>query len=251
MGVPVSSGRVLIAAGVVGCLLALGGCGEQGSDQPRPPEAIQPASDIVEPLPPAAQAKAAVRSYYREVNVGDYQGAWSHFTPDLRTSLGGFQAWQDGYSFTVNTQLASLWVVRSAPAEVVLGIDLVGDAIDACANDVSQTFEGTWTLDNIDGTFVGTALDVAQTGGGDIVTDPSACPPPPGPPPTVPPPTGPPPASDCDSNYSGACLDPNSSDYDCEGGTGNGPDYTGPVEVVGDDHYGLDANGDGLGCEDS
>jgi hypothetical protein len=56
-------------------------------------------------------------------------------------------------------------------------------------------------------------------------------------------------SSECDPNYSGACLDPYASDYDCEGGSGNGPDYTGPVVVVGDDHYGLDADGDGYGCE--
>jgi len=55
--------------------------------------------------------------------------------------------------------------------------------------------------------------------------------------------------SECDPNYSGACLNPYSSDYDCEGGSGNGPDYTGEVTVVGEDHYGLDADGDDVGCE--
>jgi len=55
-------------------------------------------------------------------------------------------------------------------------------------------------------------------------------------------------ASECDPNYSG-CLDPYASDYDCEGGSGNGPDYTGTVTVLGVDHYGLDADGDGVGCE--
>jgi len=56
-------------------------------------------------------------------------------------------------------------------------------------------------------------------------------------------------ASECDPNYVGACLDPYASDYDCEGGSGDGPNYTGPVTVVGSDHYGLDADGDGYGCE--
>jgi hypothetical protein len=55
-------------------------------------------------------------------------------------------------------------------------------------------------------------------------------------------------ASNCNPNYSG-CLDPNSSDYDCAGGSGNGPDYTGMVQVLGYDEYGLDADGDGIGCE--
>jgi hypothetical protein len=52
----------------------------------------------------------------------------------------------------------------------------------------------------------------------------------------------------CDPNYTGACLDPSASDYDCEGGSGNGPRYTGRVRVVGSDHFGLDRDGDGVGC---
>jgi endonuclease YncB( thermonuclease family) len=54
----------------------------------------------------------------------------------------------------------------------------------------------------------------------------------------------------CHPSYKGACLDPNASDYDCAGGSGNGPEYTGPVRVVGYDQFGLDADGDGYGCED-
>ena len=50
-------------------------------------------------------------------------------------------------------------------------------------------------------------------------------------------------------SYKGACLDPNASDYDCAGGSGDGPKYTGTVQVVGYDEYGLDADGDGWGCE--
>lgn len=55
-------------------------------------------------------------------------------------------------------------------------------------------------------------------------------------------------AEECDPNYSG-CLDPNAVDYDCEGGSGDGPLYTGTVEVLGVDHYGLDDDGDGIGCD--
>jgi endonuclease YncB( thermonuclease family) len=58
-------------------------------------------------------------------------------------------------------------------------------------------------------------------------------------------------APDCHESYEGACLDPNSSDYDCEGGEGDGPDYTGLVRVVGPDEFELDRDRDGFGCEDS
>lgn len=53
----------------------------------------------------------------------------------------------------------------------------------------------------------------------------------------------------CDSNYAGACV-PIASDVDCAGGSGNGPAYVrGPVTVVGSDIYGLDRDGNGVGCE--
>lgn len=66
----------------------------------------------------------------------------------------------------------------------------------------------------------------------------------------APQPNQPPPmAQSCHPSYTGACLKPDSPDYDCAGGSGNGPDYTGPVNVVGPDQYDLDRDGDGLGCE--
>lgn len=56
-------------------------------------------------------------------------------------------------------------------------------------------------------------------------------------------------SSGCDPNYSG-CV-PIASDVDCSGGRGNGPEYVdGPVRVIGSDIYRLDADHDGIGCED-
>jgi glucodextranase-like protein len=57
------------------------------------------------------------------------------------------------------------------------------------------------------------------------------------------------PDQSCHPSYEGACLDPTSYDYDCEGGSGDGPDYTGTVRVVGDDPYDLDRDGDGTACD--
>jgi hypothetical protein len=52
----------------------------------------------------------------------------------------------------------------------------------------------------------------------------------------------------CHPSYD-PCLDPNASDYDCEGGSGDGPEYTGLVTVKGPDDYDLDRDGDGTGCD--
>jgi hypothetical protein len=69
--------------------------------------------------------------------------------------------------------------------------------------------------------------------------------------PPPPPPPPPPPSPNCTSGYS-PCLPVGPSDYDCYGGSGNGPAYTEPgvtYRVTGSDPYGLDADNDGYGCE--
>lgn len=54
--------------------------------------------------------------------------------------------------------------------------------------------------------------------------------------------------NDCDPNYT-PCV-PIASDVDCAGGSGNGPAYVdGPIHVIGNDHYDLDRDGDGIACD--
>jgi hypothetical protein len=58
------------------------------------------------------------------------------------------------------------------------------------------------------------------------------------------------PASTCHPSYQGECLKARIGDYDCVGGSGNGPNYVhGTVRVVGPDEFDLDRDGDGWGCE--
>jgi hypothetical protein len=55
------------------------------------------------------------------------------------------------------------------------------------------------------------------------------------------------PSGDC-QGYS-PCILPG-PDVDCLGGTGDGPRFvSGPVQVNGSDPYGLDGDGNGVGCE--
>ena len=68
--------------------------------------------------------------------------------------------------------------------------------------------------------------------------------PPPAPAPALPAPAD---GGACNPNYTG-CV-PVDSDVDCAGGSGNGPSYSGRVDVIGSDVYGLDGDGDGVGCE--
>lgn len=55
----------------------------------------------------------------------------------------------------------------------------------------------------------------------------------------------------CDPSYTNVCLKDGIGDYDCYGGSGDGPNYTPPgvvVRVVGADPFGLDGNHDGYAC---
>lgn len=64
----------------------------------------------------------------------------------------------------------------------------------------------------------------------------------------APPPPPAPTASNCTAGYQ-PCLAP-ASDYDCAGGSGDGPGYAyGPVYISGSDPYDLDSDGDGVACE--
>ena len=72
----------------------------------------------------------------------------------------------------------------------------------------------------------------------------------PPPPTTAPPPPTTTPARSCDPSYPEVCLDPDALDYDCAGGSGNGPRYVnGPIRVRPPDPFDLDREGDGWGCE--
>lgn len=56
-------------------------------------------------------------------------------------------------------------------------------------------------------------------------------------------------ANGCNPYYPSVCLD-KQGDYDCASGSGNGPNYvSGPITVLPPDPYGLDRDGDGIGCE--
>lgn len=58
------------------------------------------------------------------------------------------------------------------------------------------------------------------------------------------------PTRNCDPSYPDVCLHDGIGDYDCAGGSGNGPNYVdGPIQVRAPDPFGLDRDGDGIGCE--
>src|SRR4051794_26679779 len=192
--------RAVLSSAAVGlAMLLLSACGTTsgGPAVSQVGATTPPAPSPPPPPPPGREAKSVVTAYYASVNSGRFGAAWSHLSPELRRVHGGFYDWRAGYDATTATTLLYVRTVSATPTSAIDRIRLIGDAIDACGNDVSQTFAGTWTLENRGGTFVGVALDVSQVAGDELITDPEACAPPPST--SVDPPA--PSDAGCDPNY--------------------------------------------------
>jgi hypothetical protein len=229
-------------------VLALGvmaGCGSSGGGGTTTVTTTASGTTTEQALDPAS-AQSAVTQYYADIDSYAYGQAWGDLGTQQRQEDQGFQTWKAGYGHNVETNLRSAdpTVIDSDTVAVAVHVNSLD--YDVCDNPVRQTFEGTWTVDLVGGRPVLDHADIAKIGGGELVTDASVCG---GSTTTTTTPTTTTSGPSCDPNYSGACLDPNASDYDCAGGTGDGPEYTGTVTVIGDDHFGLDRDGDGVGCE--
>jgi len=185
-------------------------------------------------------AERTVRSYYREVGLGEYDAAWARLSPGAQAAQGGYDTWKGGYDSTTGTRAVAVTATGVTASRATVTFELHTVDVDACDNETRQTFQGRWMLARESGRWLGTSLSAQRLSGEAPVRDASEC-------------GGPPPPSsdDCHPSYEGACLDPNASDYDCEDGEGDGPEYTGPVTVVGEDEYDLDRDGNGEGCESS
>jgi hypothetical protein len=185
---------------------------------------------------------ATVERFYRLLNSGQYNEAWAILPLAVQAEAGGFDQWKAGYAATISSDPRDLTVVSQGGGTAAVSLTLEAADRDACSgNRVEQVFAGTWNLRRAGSTWEAEAIDFAKVSGATPTLDAAEC--------GAPPPASePPPTEDCTPGYS-PCLTP-ASDYDCEGGEGDGPEYVaGPVQVTGSDPYGLDLDSNGVGCE--
>ena len=195
---------------------------------------IARASAMPAPNSAAERAEATVHRYYRAIESGHYSQAWGLLDTALQSELGGYSAWRDGYETTVATEVFGVHAVEASGSSALVALKIESTDIDECGSTIAQSFAGTWSLASSGGPFLGTAFDVEKTGGRTPILDPASC--------------GSridgfdqSDTSECDPNYTG-CVPNTGSDVDCA-------EVGETVEVVGSDVDGLDADGDGLGCE--
>jgi hypothetical protein len=183
---------------------------------------------------------AFTRRYYRRISNHQFATAWAMLARPLRRKLGPFSDWKAGYRRSLGVSVLSARA-RLSGRRAVVSVRLRARDRDACSGRVvSQRFRGQWTLAPRRDSWAMVRVRMRKTSGARVRLSKSECPAP-APKPSPPPPT------DC-QGYS-PCLPPG-PDVDCRGGGGDGPRYVdGPVYVTGSDPYGLDTDGDGVGCE--
>ncbi len=243
--------RRLVASLALAVAVALAACG--GSDQgdavatstvtETTTTAVEPVADTTKPPgsrprppTPADEAEAAVTDYYAAVDARRFGRAWDLLGPTLQAELGGYASWKGGYETTVGTKAKAVHASNVSSSAATVAIELEATDLDACGDLVDQSFAGTWSLDHLNGQYLGTAFSVDKVAGATPVTDASSCGGGGGGGAVAPLSSG-----GCDPNYTG-CVPPYPPDVDCiEVGQ--------EVGVIGEDVHNLDLGGDGEACE--
>jgi hypothetical protein len=192
--------------------------------------------------------KLAVRRYYSDLSVKDYDSAWNRLSPSMKERIGSYRQWRRGYKYTDSTKVEHISLHKVSYKAATADLTLRSRDTDACGTRVTQTFEGTWSLRFQYPNWVARDISMSKTSGDEPVTDPSNCPDsaPTAPPPSTPaPPTPPDNGSSADTpsrGPSGADGTYNCADFDTQQQAQDWLDANGNVD-------GLDGDNDGVACQ--
>jgi endonuclease YncB( thermonuclease family) len=186
-------------------------------------------------------ALSFVGRYYRRLSESQFLVAWGMLSRRVRREFGPFRRWKAGYRRSLGMRVVASRARVSGRRAVVRVRRRARDR-DVCnGRVVRQYFRVRWTLGARRNSWVALRVQATKTGGGRPRLSTSECR-----------------RRErggggggerrCTAGYS-PCIPPG-LDVDCRGGSGDGPRYVeGPVRVRGSDPYGLEGNGDGVGCE--
>jgi endonuclease YncB( thermonuclease family) len=195
-----------------------------------------------DPLPERRfSALSFVGRFYRRLSEKQFLAAWGMLSRRIRREVGPFPRWKAGHRRSLGTTVVASRA-RVSGRRAVVRIRLRARDRDVCnGRVVRQYFRVRWTLAARRNSWVALRVQARKTGGGRPRLSGSECRRPDGG-------GGGDGERRCTAGYI-PCI-PRGPDVDCRGGSGNGPRYVdGPVRVRGSDPYGLDSDGDGVGCE--
>jgi hypothetical protein len=233
-------------ATVLALLGVFAGCGDGSEEQVSTvtKTTIVESAPSPEQLPPPQKAVEYVRRFYRLIDGYRYGAAWPLLPASVQEEAGGFVEWRRGYRANITTQVATVDLRDAGGNTATVAVELWASDLDACSGrKVRQEFSGIWDFVLVRNGWIPREIAIEPTSGEAPTVRVADCPrfsggglgggggrplsqyPPGDPAPDY--------SYDNDRPY---------PDVDCS-------DVAGPIYVGGDDPHGLDADGDGVGCE--
>ena len=94
--------------------------------------------------PPPQPPETVVMTYYRALDAGRFDAAWTILTPAVKSTFGEFERWRDGYATTLSSSPRDIEVARDG-AVATIAHELVTEDRSSCGP-VERRFAVRWKL---------------------------------------------------------------------------------------------------------
>jgi hypothetical protein len=141
---------------------------EAAAPAPEPVAAAEPAPQEAATTPPPQPPETVVETYYRALDAGRFEAAWTILTPAVRASFGPFENWRAGYATTLSNSPRDIEVAHEGVGgtSILIAHELVTEDRSSCGP-VQRSFAVRWRLVLTDGGWRATSLTAEKRSGRD------------------------------------------------------------------------------------
>jgi hypothetical protein len=117
---------------------------------------------------PVVPPETVVETYYRALDAGRFEAAWTILTPAVRASFGPFETWRTGYATTLSNSPRDIEVAHEGVGgkSIRIAHELVTEDRSSCGP-VQRSFAVRWRLVLTDGGWRATSLTAEKRSGRD------------------------------------------------------------------------------------
>jgi len=117
---------------------------------------------------PVVPPETVVETYYRALDAGRFEAAWTILTPGVRASFGPFETWRAGYATTLSNSPRDIEVAHEGVGgkSIRIAHELVTEDRSSCGP-VQRSFAVRWRLVLTDGGWRATSLTAEKRSGRD------------------------------------------------------------------------------------
>lgn len=127
-----------------------------------PPEADTPVREAAV-TPPPQPPETVVEGYYRALDAGRFEAAWTVLTPAVQTAFGDFAHWRSGYASTLSSTPRAIEVTQEG-AIATVAHELLAEDRTPCGP-VRRTFAIRWKLAATEAGWRATSLTAVKRSG--------------------------------------------------------------------------------------